>query len=326
MTAQRRGIVCAGNWILDLIHTIPAWPNKSDLVEISAQTHGAGGGAANVSLDLASMQVPYPVVPMGCVGDDIYGQTVLQICREAGLQVAHMQVIPGVPTAHTHVMNVPGDSRTFFYFGGVNDIIDGDRINVEALSDLAPKVFYLGYLNLLPQLDKVGADGRSGAAGVLARARAAGMITCVDLVSTQSDSYARTVQATLPEIDWLLLNEVEAARATGQAHLDEDDRTGMVQAADQLLAGGLRQGCIIHTPRLSLWKTREQEIWCAFPPLPREQIKSAVGAGDAFAAGILHGLHEGWTPEASIELGHKAACACLQLPTASGGLPPLRDL
>lgn len=326
MTPPRRGIVCAGNWILDLIHTIPAWPNKSDLVEISAQTHGAGGGAANVSLDLASMQVPYPVVPMGCVGDDLHGQSLLQICREAGLQVQHIQVVPGGFTAHTHVMNVPGDSRTFFYFDGVNEIVDGSRIAVEDVAEIAPKIFYLGYLNLLPQLDMVGEDGQSGAAGVLARALAAGMMTCVDLVSTQRDGFARTVQATLPQIDWLLLNEVEAARATGLPHLDEHDRPGMVRAADQLLAGGLRQGCIIHTPRLSLWKTLTQEIWCAFPPLPSEQIKSAVGAGDAFAAGVLHGLHEDWTPEASIELGHKAACACLQLSTASGGLPPLRNI
>ena len=326
MSAERRGIICAGNWILDVIHDIPVWPNKSDLVEISAQTMGVGGGAANVALDLASLAVDYPIVPMGCLGDDGYGQTILKICRDAGLPVQHLRIVAGAQTAHTHVMNVPGDSRTFFYAGGVNDTLDGAGFAIEDTLPVEPKIFYLGYLNLLPRLDHVGADGRSGAAEVLARARAAGMVTCVDLVSSQSDTYARTVAATLPEIDWLFLNEVEAARAIGLPLMGEEDREGMLRAADQLLANCLRQGCIIHTPRLSLWKTRTQEIWRAFDPLAKDKIKSAVGAGDAFAAGVLHGLHEDWSPEASIALGHKAACACIGLPTASGGLPPLQHL
>ena len=33
---NRRGIACAGNWILDIVHDIPVWPEKSDLVRIRA--------------------------------------------------------------------------------------------------------------------------------------------------------------------------------------------------------------------------------------------------------------------------------------------------
>lgn len=326
MSAQRQGIICAGNWILDLIHDIPYWPQKSDLIEIASQTAGIGGGAGNVSLDLAALKVGYPVIPMGCVGDDAYGETVLQICRAAGLWVDYLQVITGTPTAHTHVMNIPGDSRTFFYSGGVNDLLDEGHFPVTGISSANPKIFYLGYLNLLPRLDRVDPSGTTGAARLLSRARAAGMMTCVDLVSTQSESYAQTVKATLPEVDWLFLNEVEAARATGITATDEADRDSLLRAADALLASGLRQGCVIHSPRLSLWRTRTATVWRYFAPLPKDQIKSAVGAGDAFATGILHGLHEGWPPEDCLDLGHKAACACLRLPTASGGLPPLQDL
>ena len=52
MIAQR-GIVCAGNWIVDIIHDISQWPKKSDLVNITGQTVGVGGGAANVAFNLA---------------------------------------------------------------------------------------------------------------------------------------------------------------------------------------------------------------------------------------------------------------------------------
>ena len=55
-------------------------------------------------------------------------------------------------------------------------------------------------------------------------------------------------------------------------------------------------------------------------PLPPERIASAVGAGDAFAAGVLHGLHEGWPRPRSVDLGFRAAAACLGGATATDGL------
>ena len=66
----RRGIACAGNWILDIVHDIPVWPEKSDLVRITKQTSGLGGGPANVAAGLVAMGADYPVVPVGLVGTD----------------------------------------------------------------------------------------------------------------------------------------------------------------------------------------------------------------------------------------------------------------
>ena len=113
MTA-RRGIVCAGNWIVDIVHDIPEWPAKSDLVVISNQSVGVGGGAANVAFNLAALKVDYPVLPAGLLGTDAYADTVLNACKAAGLPVDNLNVVQDLGTAHTHVMNVPGDSRTFF--------------------------------------------------------------------------------------------------------------------------------------------------------------------------------------------------------------------
>ncbi len=324
--ADSCGIVCAGNWIVDIVHDIPAWPAKSDLVVISAQTVGVGGGAANVAFDLAALKVDYPVVPAGVLGQDAHGEAVLLFCHRAGLPVDHLHVVPDLSTAHTHVMNVPGDSRTFFYYPGANDHLSTESLSMDAIAALKPRIFYLGYLNLLPQLDAMGPGGRTGAAELLSRARSAGMLTCVDLVSSQNDDYAKIVLGTLPEIDWLFLNEIEAARATGITLNGEADRENMVRAATQLLSGGLRQGCILHTPRLSLWKTADQEIWCGVAQIPKAEIKSPVGAGDAFAAGVLHGLHEEWTAQDCVQLGNRMAAACLRAPTATGGIPALTDL
>ncbi|MDJ1006298.1 MAG: carbohydrate kinase family protein [Paracoccaceae bacterium] len=326
MTAARSGVICAGNWIVDIVHDIPAYPAESNLAVISDERTGIGGGAANVALNLAALGGGYPVLPLGVIGADDHGDTVIAVCGAAGLPVASLARRPGVATAHTHVMNVTGASRTFFYHPGANEHLGPDAIAAGVAALPEARLFYLGYLTLLPRLDAIGPDGRTEAARALGQARAAGMTTCLDLVSSESARYAETVFATLPEVDWLFLNEIEAARATGVAIAGETDRDGMAGAAGALVGAGLGKGCILHTPQLTLWKERDREFWFEVEPLPKSEIVSAVGAGDAFAAGVLHGLHEGWAPGASVRLGHRLAAACLRAPTAIGDIPSLDAL
>ena len=74
---NRSGIICAGNWIVDLVHDVDRWPNESELVRIGAQTRGVGGGAANVITALAKLETGLPLYPMGAIGKDEYGTCLL---------------------------------------------------------------------------------------------------------------------------------------------------------------------------------------------------------------------------------------------------------
>ncbi len=46
--------------------------------------------------------------------------------------------------------------------------------------------------------------------------------------------------------------------------------------------------------------------------VPQSAIVSANGAGDAFAAGMLYGLHEGWDVGRCLMLAHASAAASLR--------------
>jgi sugar/nucleoside kinase (ribokinase family) len=319
--SERRGIACAGNWIVDIVHTIEAWPAKSDLVRILDEVEGTGGGAANVMLSLAAFQAGLPLWAMGLVGVDRHAATVRWAVTGAGAGLDHLAETDRAPTAHTHVMNLPGDSRTFFYHPGTNDLLDEGDIAVEAVAAEGARVFYLGYLNLLGRLDAV-EDGSSGGARVLARARAAGMMTVADLVSTDRAGFRATVETALPHLDVLFLNEGEAARATGLAVAGADDLDGITAAASQLRAGGAGT-VVVHTPALGLWLSGAGAVVVRPDPVPVSEVVSPVGAGDAFAAGCLYGLHEGWGPDACLRLGHRAAAASLRGATATGAIPAL---
>ena len=320
---EKKGIACAGNWILDTVHTISHWPEKSGLALILSQHIGLGGGPANLAAGLKAMNVPYPILPIGLIGAGASGDEVLRLCREAGLPLEGLSRTSKATTSQTHVMNLPGDSRTFFHHPGANNLLDASSINVEQLSEAGLKILYLGYLTLLEQLDMILSDGRSAAAHILAEARNFGIVTCVDLASTKTDTYRQAIEATLPAIDYLFANEIEAEQATGVALTHDANADAMMQAARILKSGGVHRAVIIHAP--------EQVVWCgdgtelALKPklLPQEEVVSAVGAGDAFASGVIHGIHEDWPAEISIEFGMRAAAACLSDYTATGGLQNL---
>ena len=317
----RHGIICAGNWIVDIVHTIDTWPRKSDLVHIRDEAVGVGGGPANVAVDLSRMGFADPLYAVGLIGQDLHAQTVLTACNAAGIDTRGLRQSDRAPTAHTHVMTVPGDSRTFFYHPGTNDLLDAPDI------DLSPnaRIFYLGYINLLGTLDRIGPDGRTPASHVLERAQAQGMLTCADLVSSDSPQFRAAVTASLPHLDILFLNEVEAARATGMGIDRPDDQTAIARAALDLLAGGAK-AVVIHTPELSLWQTGDAAIWATPDPVDPASIISPVGAGDAFCAGVIWGVYHGWHPARSMALGHRAAAAALRGATASDGIPPIAAL
>jgi sugar/nucleoside kinase (ribokinase family) len=322
--ADRAGIACAGNWIVDIVHTIDAWPRKSDLVHIRREVTGVGGGAANVALDLAALGAPFPVLPVGLIGQDLHGHLVRAALDRARLPATHIADTDAAPTAHTHVMTVPGDSRTFFYHPGCNDLLDEHHIPLDALAAAGIRIFYLGYLNLMGRMDELAPDGRSPAARVLERARALGMTTCVDLVSADTPAFRAIVAASLPHTDVLFLNEVEAARATGLPIASEDDRPGFAAAAAALRAGGAR-AVVIHSPALALWQD-DRATWAPVTPVDPARIVSPVGAGDAFCAGALYGLHLGWPPDRCLMLAQRAATACLSGATATDGIPPASTL
>jgi sugar/nucleoside kinase (ribokinase family) len=327
---RREGIICAGNWIVDLVHEIAHWPSESDLVRINSQDMGVGGGAANVVTALTKLETGLSLWPMGAIGQDDFGKFITAHCHELGLPTHLIMEKPDTATAHTHVMSVTGKSRTFFYQGGSNDMLSDQDFPPCVFETHRARIFYLGYLTLLADLDRITDDGSTPAATVLSRARAAGITTCVDLVSVDRPDFSDIIAAAIPQIDYLILNEVELARASGQtppvaAHAP--DMQDMIRMATALITAGVRRAVVVHCPQTALWVGSDGQVsHVPAVPLPREHIASPLGAGDTFCAGILYALHEGWKPQRALELGHAIARASLRGITAAEAIPNLNQL
>ncbi|MFT4184318.1 MAG: carbohydrate kinase family protein [Rhizobium sp.] len=324
------GIVCAGNFIVDRVHTLSYWPEQGNLTHILHQDLGVGGGAANVVTDLASLGFPGQLAAAGCIGADQDGELVKARLAKAGIDVAGLLALADRVTAHTHVMNVPGQNRTFFYHGGANDAVTDAHVSPAAFAEAGYRLFYLGYLMLLPGLDRIDEDGRSGASRLLEAAQRAGLTTCVDFVSSEDPEFALKVGVAMPFCDFLVINEMEAGRATGLAVRDTEGNlieAGLLTAGERLLAAGVAKGAIIHAPEACFWfAPGASPIVTRSRPVDPHEIVSAVGAGDAFCAAVLYGLHEGWSVERICAVAHGAAAHCLAGATATDGIPDMAVL
>jgi sugar/nucleoside kinase (ribokinase family) len=90
---------------------------------------------------------------------------------------------------------------------------------------------------------------------------------------------------------------------------------------------GVNRTAVIHSPEGCVWTDSTGcRVYENALNVPRERIVSAVGAGDAFCAGVLYGIHEGWDPEESLKIGTGAAAASLLAANTTDGVRSLRDV
>ncbi len=320
----RRGLLSGGNWIVDQVKLIDVYPQPEQLGNIRAQSQGTGGAPYNVLVDLAKSGAPFPLYAAGLVGRDALGEQILADCRQHDIDIRNLAMTPKASTSYTDVMTEQAHGRrTFFHARGANALWRGDDLD---FSRTRSRLFHLGYLLLLDTLDEP--DGRYGtkAARLLATAQAAGLKTSVDVVSEDSDRFAKIVCPALKHVDYCILNEIEAGKTTGfKVRTDGRlDTVALRHAAGALLQHGVRELVVIHFPEGAFARTRKgEDAWQSSLKLPPKYIAGTAGAGDAFCAGVLLGLHEGWELQRCLHTGACVASACLSHPPCTAGVKSL---
>jgi sugar/nucleoside kinase (ribokinase family) len=248
------------------------------------------------------------------------------LCRKHRIDCSALQHTAAALTSFTDVMTIQSTGRrTFFHARGSNALLDSSHFDFTPTN---ARIFHLGYLLLLDRLDGPSATHGTVGAEVLARAQAAGLKTSVDCVSEDSDRFPRIVMPALKHVDYCIMNEFEAGRCTGRKVRsgEELDRPQLRAAMQSLLDAGVRERVVVHFPEGGCALGRDGQ-WAeqGSVTLPEGYVKGAAGAGDAFAAGVLLGWHDGRPVGDQLRYGVCAAAANLSDETCTGGLRPLGD-
>lgn len=323
---NRSGILAGGNWIVDQVKIIDAYPHPEHLANILSESLGTGGAPYNVLVDLAKLAVDFPLYAAGLVGDDSLGKRIFEDCKTYKINTRYLHKTDKAPTSYTDVMTEKvGGRRTFFHNRGANALWDGEDIEFEKLNT---KIFHLGYLLLLDTIDKPDKKYGTKAARLLARCKETGIKTSVDVVSEDSDRFPKIVLPALKYIDYCILNEIEAERTTGIKIRQTDgaiDGNNLRPAAQSLLTNGVSELVVIHFQNGAYALTKDgKEFRQGSVNLPKGYIAGTAGAGDAFCAGVLLGLHNGWDIQRCLITGSSVAAASLSHPTCTVGVKSLK--
>src|SRR5258706_2068207 len=326
-SSLRRGILAGGNWIIDQVKLVDVFPQREQLANIRSQSQGTGGAPYNVLLNLAKLGADFPLTGAGLVGKDSLGDLILDDCRQHKIDPRFLSKTSDANTSYTDVMTEEGNGRrTFFHYRGANAFWKGDDLD---FGKVKSSIFHLGYLLLLDSLDQPDSKFGTRGARLLANAQQAGLKTSVDVASEDSDRFGRVVTPALKFVDYCILNEIEAGKTTGFKIRQPDgtlDSVALRHAAGALLQSGVRELVVVHFPEGGFVRTRKgEDIWHPSIKLPEKFIAGTAGAGDAFCAGVLFGLHEGWDLAQCLHAGVCVAAASLSHPTCTGGMKPLSN-
>jgi sugar/nucleoside kinase (ribokinase family) len=298
------------------------------LANIQAENVSIGGAPVNVLADLAGLGAAFPLGGYGVVGADADGALLRQRFRELGVDVAGLVGTERAITSYTDVMNEKGSGeRMFFHHRGANALFGPEHVPVAALSC---RIFHLGYLLLLDRMDEEDAEFGTVAARLLAAVRQRGILTSLDVVSEESDRFKTIVPPALRHVDYLILNEIEAGRVVGVDVRDPAgalDAEGVVRAVERLATLGDMRLIVVHMPEGVYARERSGRTYAVGSlELPPGFIRGAVGAGDAFCAGMLYGLHENWDCLRAARLGCCCAAASLSREGATEGVGRIAEV
>lgn len=319
---MRKGILVGGNWIIDQVKVIDIFPEEEKLVNILEEYNSNGGSAYNVLKGLAKLKADFPLHALGLVGDDERGAGIIEECSTLGIDTTQIHKKSGTFTSYTDVMTVKSTGkRTFFHQRGANALLDIGNFDFNIST---AKMFHLGYLLLLDRLDLVDKEGFTGASKVLKKAKESGLMTSADIVSEKSNRFKMVISPSLPYIDYLFVNEFEAGMITGVQTISSEGNIllgSCYEAALKILDMGVNNWVILHFPLGAIAVNKEgKRLFQPSINLPSNKVEGAVGAGDAFAAGVLMGLHNGDEMEDCLEIGVCAAASSLFAATSSDGI------
>jgi sugar/nucleoside kinase (ribokinase family) len=321
----------AGHVCVDLAPRLATLPRSAPgaLEEVGPLAVSAGGCVSNTGSALAALGTSVQVV--ADAGDDPLGRVLVELLAARGVGTDRVRLLPGRSTSYTIVVQPDGHDRSFWHHVGANAGFDGAAVDL-AGADL----LHVGYPSLLPALV---ADGGAGLHALLARARAAGLTTSLDLAvldptAAARDDWPALLRRVLPLVDVLTPSVDDVRSALGPAGGDDprDQARRLVDlgaavvmvtagsAGARLCTSGpdrLGAGGDLLAARAAGWGDVELGA-----PAPQVPVRTTLGTGDAASAGLLHGLLDGRGPAESLELAMATAGRVLSGGGAAGRRAP----
>jgi sugar/nucleoside kinase (ribokinase family) len=323
------------------------------LVNVGRAETTTGGVLGNTGLALHRLGIGTRL--MGKVGEDLFGRAVLGLLKAEGGDLASgLKAVPGEATSYTVVISPPGVDRVFLHCPGTNDTLgpeDFDFAGPETRDSGRLRYFHFGYPPIMRRFYE---DGGLNMKALLARAKAKGLTTSLDMVKPDPASEAGRLdwkawlEAVLPAVDifmpsleeiLLMLDRKRYAWAEQGLDPGRVDGRLLAEVSDRLISRGcaavalklgeqglyfrtteqgprLAEAGLSHPAKTQPWQGRE-----LYTPCFQVQVRGTRAAGDSTNAGILAGLVAGLDPRYIVRMAVAVGACSVETREGPGALP-----
>lgn len=295
-------VVCLGILVADCVgKPIESMPERGKLALVDSMELHIGGCASNTGTALAKIGVDAAII--GKVGNDGFGDFMVNELSKHGADCSGIVRDEVTHTSATMVMVDSKGERTFIHYIGANATLTEQDVDWNVVEN--GKILHVAGTFLMPAF-----DGQP-TANVLKKAKELGVITSLDTCWDSRGNWMKLLEPCLPYVDYAVPSIEEARMCTGKQ--DPSD------VADVFMSKGVKtvalkmgdQGCYI--------KNKDIELRI---PIYKVDAIDAVGAGDAFAAGFLAGIVNGWDLLRTGKFANAVGAFCV---TALGATTGIKD-
>lgn len=297
---NKQSVLCAGIIVLDHgCSPIKHFPREGELIATSGMALTLGGCAANVGVDLTKMGVHSKI--LGKVGDDDFGQIILQKLKNTGADISKIIKQSNSPTSQTLVINVMGQDRRFIHLIGANEgFADKD---FKKKDSEGCKVVYLGGYLLMDKLTP------NHVAEVFRDAQMRGAKTVLDVVTPGPGDHLEKLKPILPFVDVFLPNDTEAKLISGIENPIEQARFFKSLGVKTSIITLGNQGTLLLN-----------DNDCFKAEIFKVNYHDGSGSGDAFTAGYISGVLENKSEIECLEIGSALGASCVRTQGTTEGV------
>jgi len=289
-------VVCLGQFTADVVtRPVESLPDEAEFVD-DISLHN-GGCACNTAVALGRLGAKTAAV--GKVGQDAFGDFLINRLQEAGVDTVDMVQDPDESTSATVVLIDRKGERSFLHFTGANAALREEDVPWDLVEQA--DILHVAAAFLIP-----GLDGEP-LARVLKRAKEMEVCTSLDTSWDPEGRWMDVLQPCLPYVDIFLPNLDEARELTG--------KTAPEDVARGLSAHGV--GTVIIKMGADGSYVRDGSEGKTVKAFSLDEVVDTVGAGDAFNAGFLAGFSRGWHLEPACRLGNAVGAHCVSTAGAS---------
>ncbi len=297
MSVAGKKTVVFGSLNMDLVVRAPRLPRPGETLPATSFETVPGGKGANQAVAASRLGVETWMI--GRVGDDSYGEALLENMRSAGVDVSGISCEAGVSSGIALIAVEESGQNQIMIVPGANARVGATDVSVLSKSVRPGDVVLLQMEVPL--------------AAVRAAAEAAASLGAV-VVLDPAPAHDLTREL-LGRVDILTPNEAEAEHLTG---IRVEGRSSAEAAARRLHAAGARQVLLKMGERGALWSVAG-ETW-ALPPFSVRAVDT-VAAGDACNGAIAAALCAGLPEREALRWGMAAGALATTLPGAQSAMP-----